>query len=303
MRRALEFVLGRLHERYPAQVARDDFDGPSGECLRLFQRLGFLATEPGMNPVPSCPECFEGTPYVIDSTYFCPVCFQEVDVTELQLWTFQLEPFLAWLAASWGLRGGVEPISPELWRLGTLEGSKEAIECFYARGRALPEPAARRLAAFRSTLLVHGGDVAPRIEGWDGRAVLLTDVLEASQTGLVTLPLVSPQQGGPVRFEEESGRLWAGEVPLGRVPPGTREFHFLRVLAGRIGSVVPYADLKHAVSRASGSTDETEEATFCQKLKSRIKLTYRVTALDRVIRPDPRAGGYVLLADVELPPA
>jgi hypothetical protein len=60
---------------------------------------------------------------------------------------------------------------------------------------------------------------------------------------------------------------FAGEPLLDR----RSEFAFLACLARELDHFVPYADLKRAVFRDTGSDDQMEEATFCQGLKSRIK--------------------------------
>ena len=56
--------------------------------------------------------------------------------------------------------------------------------------------------------------------------------------------------------------------------------------------------LKHAVLQTSGSTDETEEATFCQGLKSRIKKKW-IARIDDFIATTNKGDGYRLRARVE----
>src|SRR5438067_1960568 len=62
MHASLEFLVGLLDGDTP-RVAQEDFDSAHGPMLRTWQELGFLSREPEMNPVPSCPHCFEGVPY------------------------------------------------------------------------------------------------------------------------------------------------------------------------------------------------------------------------------------------------
>ena len=104
---------------------------------------------------------------------------------------------------------------------------------------------------------------------------------------------------GKVRFDAHSGALWVGVTLLGEVPPGSREFHFLRCLAEQLDHFVPYADLKREVLRRSGSTDGTEEATFCQVLKSRIKRNW-VPEIDRLIATTNKGDGYRLRGHAEV---
>lgn len=301
MRRGLEAVLRRLHASDPAYAAREDLAGPHGAAFRLFRDLGFLAAEPVMNPVPSCPHCLEGSPYRIGERFLCPACGSGVDPDELRLWPFRLEQFLAWLAGAWNLRGGVEPIAAELWRLGTLSDRGAATECFYLRGRELPGGARARLLAYRSALVVHGASAAPRIDGFEGETVALIERLDATEERLTDLPLVLvPPRGGIVRLDADSGTLRAGDTVLGYVPPGSREFHFLDRLCRQPGVLVPYAELKHHVARMTGSRDATDEATFCQKLKWRLRTVHGIAAVDRILQTDRRLGGYRLSPEAAL---
>ena len=101
------------------------------------------------------------------------------------------------------------------------------------------------------------------------------------------------RQRGNVRFDARSGALWAGDGWLGEVPIGSKEHAFLDCLANRIDRFVPYADIKAHVLRASGSADTTEEATFCQGLKSRIKKKW-IPEIDRLVLTTNKGDGYRL---------
>ena len=253
-----------------------------------------------MNPVPTCPLCLAGTPYRVERRYLCNHCRGEVPIESLQLRRLDLESMLRWLAIAWNLRGEIKQVSDALWRLGSWEVGVEATECFYLRGESLPEAARRRLLAYRSVLVLHGKPARPAIDGFAGRFLSLVDALHIEADRLVVLPLTSStRRGGPVRFDRRTGTLHAGEERLGRIPPGSREFHLIACLADAPGAVVPYADLKRHVGAASGSRDETEEATFCHKLKSRIKHAHDVEVIDRLIRTDRRSGGYLLETSLE----
>ena len=78
------------------------------------------------------------------------------------------------------------------------------------------------------------------------------------------------------------------------MPFGSKEYHFLACLAESIDRFVAYGDIKHEVLRRSGSRDTTEEATFCQKLKRRIKEKRWIPAIDRLIATTNKADGYRL---------
>ncbi len=300
MRRSLEVVLGLLDTEVPALLSAEDFAGPMAPSLDLFERMGFLPAEPGMNPVPSCQHCLAGTPYRLAGRHHCNCCGEEVSLVALQIRRLEPEPLLGCLARVWGLCGGVVRLADGLWRLGSLEEGAQATECFYLRGENLPDASRRRLLAYRSVIVLHGKPRRPEIEGYAGRYLALVDVLCVEEYRLVaTSLLTSERRGGVIRFDRRTGALYAGDELLGRIPPGSREFHLIAMLADYPGEVVPYAELKRHVGAATGSRDETEEATFCHKLKSRIKHAHGITIIDRLIRTDRRGGGYLLEAALE----
>ena len=73
----------------------------------------------------------------------------------------------------------------------------------------------------------------------------------------------------------------------------------MRCLAADLDHFVPYADLKAAVLRQSGSRDTTDEATFCQGLKSRIKKKW-LPKIDVIVATTNKADGYRLRGYAEL---
>src|SRR4051812_38355590 len=78
MHASLEFLLGLLERDDLAHVAHEDFTGRHGPALRLWQQMGFVACEAGVNPVPSCPHCGEGVPYILHGRYLCNRCASTV---------------------------------------------------------------------------------------------------------------------------------------------------------------------------------------------------------------------------------
>jgi hypothetical protein len=302
MRQPLEFLLGLLDTFDPAHVGHDDLCGPNRHLLLSAQRAGFLATEPGMNPVPSCPYCIAGTPYRIDDAYFCSRCGSRIALPHLQCWRLETDTFLTWLTKQLQLSGPIERIDGSLWRLGMGAIGHERVECFYLRGEGLPNHTLGRLLVYRNALLLHGKLRPPRLTGFEGRIISLLDVLRFDGRTFEAVPIASLlKQGGAVRFIEASGVILAGDVPLGQIPRGTREFHLVSCLAAHAGTAIPYSDLKRFVCKMSHSSDSTEEATFCQKLKSRIKRMHGVAAIDDLITTDRATGGYVLKAALDLP--
>jgi len=304
MRHGLESLLRLLDSAHPADASGEEFDGPCGETFRVFQRAGFLATEPAMNPALSCPHCVAGTPYILGGRYVCNRCRSTVDRRHLQLWRFDLEAFLRWFAREQALTGGVEGIDEGLWRLGTFDRGERVSECFFLRGGESSALARRRLAAFRSVLILHGRSEPPRIDGIGAQVLSIIEALTVEGGRLVSRPLsqlFAHRRGGIVHFDRHTGVLLVGDEFLGQIPSGTREFALIDCLWGADGAVIPYADLKRAVSEASGSSDTRDEATYCHRLKSRLKKEHGIAAIDQLIRADRLGGGYMLVREVAHP--
>jgi hypothetical protein len=292
MRASLEFLI-RLLERGGACVGREDFEGPHGGALRLWQELGFLRREPWANPVPACPHCEEGVPYLLGTQYRCNRCRSAVDHRWLFLWPFDEQAFFRWLALRLELRGGTRDVDGQIWQLGTWQHGDERRECFYRRSGALSSLGRTRLAAYRNVLVLYGLDPPPREECPDGERVSLLELL--GPDGPPTMGNLESflRAGGTVRFDAERGVLWVGGQRVGEVPVGSREYFFLRCLAERIDQFVAYSDIKHEVLRQTGGRDTTEEATFCQGLKSRIKRKW-IPEIDRLLTTTNKADGYRL---------
>jgi hypothetical protein len=293
MRPSLQFILGLLDRSAPAVVAWEDFEGEHGAALRLWQQLGVLTKEPEWNRVQSCPHCHEGIPLQLPGHYICDSCLSAVDRQQLLLWRFDLPALLAWLARGLSLDGGVRLVEEPLWQLGSFSWERSLYECFFLRGRAVSEPGRARLLAYRNAVLLRPLPRESGIEGFHGPCVSLLELLRQSADSLTVGDLPGLlRTGGAVRFDAASGALWAGDVWLGEVPVASKEYHLLACLVQQLDRYVPYADLKHAVLHATGSTDTTEEATFCQKLKSRIKKA--VPRIDAVIATTNKGDGYRL---------
>ncbi len=285
----VEFLLRLLDQDGVPLATPEDFDGAPGQALRAARALGLFGGVPGVNPVPSCQRCGEGVPYSVGGRTVCNVCRGAIDPSDLAVWELDREAFLGWLAAGLGLRGGVRRVDGTLWQLGTLAGALGPRECFYRRGGPVSESGSARLDAYRDVLVFHGTD---RPAGrWP--AVSLLALLDA--TDVLTVRDIGPlcRSGGAVRFDARSGTLWAGDDRLGEVPVGGREYHFLACLAARLDRFVPYRDIKREVLARSDAADATEEATFCQGLKSRIKRKY-VPRIDRLVVANNKADGYRL---------
>jgi hypothetical protein len=293
MSASLEFILGLLGRDHPAHAAAEDFAGEHGEALRLWQRLGLLSREPGRNPVASCPHCGEGVPYAIRGRHRCNRCGSAVERRHLRLWRFDLDAFLGWLARALRLTGQVRQVDEHLWQLGSFRQAGVLHECFFRRNGPLSERGSQRLLAFRNALLLEVVSGEDRTDGFQGPRLSLLEILRLDHRGLGVADLTQLlRRRGEIRFDEASGAVWAGDAWLGEVPLGSKEYHLLACLWRSRDRFVPYADLKHYVLRQSDSTDTTEEATFCQRLKNRLKKA--VPEIDRLIAKTNKADGYRL---------
>lgn len=293
----LEFLLGRFEMAYPAFIAWEDFLGPHGDALRLCQQMGFVGPEPGLHPAPSCPHCYEGVPYRIGERILCNRCCNTVALQHLQLWPLDLDAFLRWLASQLQLQGNVRPLDGRFWQLGSGRFHDVRYECFYLRGGALTEAEKNRLSAYRNVLLLCGRRRPADAEGM-ARSLSLLEVLELREALTVADLSSLLRTRGAVRFDANRGTLSVEDARLGEIPFGCKEFFFIACLAAKIDAFVPYADIKDYVLHHCGSTDSTEEATFCQKLKSRIKKKW-VPEIDRLLATSSKADGYRLRAEVD----
>ncbi len=290
----LEFILGILDQRYPAFACHDDFTGPHGRALQLWQRLGFLAREPECHPAASCPHCRDGSPYRLGKKLLCPGCRSTVDPRHLVRWRFDLDAFLSWLAQGLNMKDGVRPVDDRLWHLGSSLLDDRRQECFFRRASDLSPHGRERLLARRNALLISCLPLAPP-EGFSGHCLSLLDLLRDDKGSLRVVDLARVlEAGGDVRFDAGGGTLWIGDRVQGHVPPGGKECYFLECLWQHAGAVVPYADIRHHVLRKSGSRDAAaDEATYCQKLKSAVKK--RIPNIDDVIAATNKGHGYQML--------
>lgn len=298
MRRSFEFLLGLLERDELSVVAQEDWDGEHGTALRIWQELGFVDREPGMHPVASCPHCDQGVPYRLDERLLCHRCHSTVDPRQLLLWRLDLTAFLRWIAGQWRLKGSIRRLDAHLWQLGTWESASGVHECFYRRDGAISEAGRRRVAAFRQAFVLCGASLPSATDSLHCTHLSLLELLRAGEALALADPVSLLLPRGNVLFDASSGALWTGETCLGEVPVGSRECCFLACLAGQIDRFVPYQDIKAAVLRASGSRDATEEATFCQGLKSRIKKKW-IPAIDYLVVTTNKADGYRLRGVVE----
>ncbi len=293
---ALEFFLGLLENVHHSHVGWEDFQGPHGRSLQLFQRMGFISIEAGMNPVPSCPHCYEGVPYRLEDRLICALCRSIVDRRHLLLWSLRIEAFLRWLALALRLRGAVRLIEAPLYHLGRGIIGGVYYECFFRGLGNLSNAAANRIAVFRNVIIFYA--ITPPANSARNLCISLLDILRLSRTLTVAkTPLLLPTRDR-VRFDASTGGLFVGDRLVGEVPLGTKEHALLACLAEHLDAFVTYADLKHFILARTGSTDATEEATFCQKLKSRIKK--RIPQIDRLIVTTNKGDGYRLRMVVEI---
>ncbi len=299
MHPSLEFILGLLDRHVPARIAAEDLAGPHGQALKLWQRLGLLETTPEPHPTPSCPHCKVGVPFPVSDRFLCSVCLGSIGRQHLLLWRFNLDAFLRWLARQWKLQGGVRQLDERLWQLGSAVDRSTTTEVFFYRSGPLSEGAAQRLGSFHRAILVRALPGAC-VSGFSGPCVSLLELLQQDRCALrVGDPQSLIRQETAVRFDERSGTLSAGAKALGVLPLGSREYHLIACLAKHLDTFVPYADLKKEVLHRSGGSDDTDEASYCQKLKNRIKKRGWVPLIDTLILTTNKGNGYRLRGQLE----
>jgi hypothetical protein len=294
MSASVEFLLRLFEQGRPPQVAHEDFEGAHRGFLRACQEAGFLSREPGAHPVPSCPHCGEGVPYRLGRRHLCNCCGSTVDPRRLRSWRLDLAAFLRWLAAQLHLRGDVRRIDDRLWQLGTHEDSDGFCECFYSQGGPLLEAARSKLMAFRNAVVLYGLSRPRDAEALPVTLVSLLGILGVGESLAIAARTRILRGGGEVRFDPLRGRLDVAGVWQGDVPVGSREHAFLACVARRQGQYVAYIDIKREVLRCSGGGDSRDEASFCHRLKSRIKKKY-IPHIDSLLSTSNRADGYMLL--------
>ena len=298
MRTAHDLLAGLLDAPHTPGLAAEDLAGPHAASLTDWRQRRLLSALPSRHPVPSCPYCVDGVPYRLPGGYLCSACHSRIDEQFLQLWPFDREAFCRWLAEEFDLQGGVRSLDGNLWQLGTWEADAERRECFLRTG-PLSQRERERVGAYRDVIVFFGLTWPPEPECRRGVTVSILDLL-ASGTALAVRDLATLlRPRGTVRFDFHSGALWVGESWLGEAPLGSKEFAFLACLARELDHFVSYADLKRTVLRETSSSDETEEATFCQGLKSRIKRKW-VPEIDRLIVTTNKGDGYRLRAYARL---
>lgn len=298
MRSIGDVIAGLLARGDRAWVGFEEFRGPDAEALRRLRAMGFVVADPLTHPTPTCPECGEGTPYLLGTRFLCPACRSDIDPQAVCVWPFRTDRFFEWLAAELNLTGRRQQLDPTTWQLGTWVTDGRRTECFFRDFEPASEPARQRIGAYQNVLILTGREATAPADRSPGLTLPLADVIrEAEEIGVHDLrDLLRPC--GNVRFDLHSGVLWLGPHRLGEVPVGGKEFFLLARLADELDQFVPYSDLKAFVLTQSGSTDQTEEATFCHRLKSRIK-KHGIPRIDVVLATSNKGDGYRLRSFAE----
>jgi hypothetical protein len=299
MRSSVEFLVGLFDLPGTPGVTAADIDGPHGPVVREWQAAGIVAAVPMAHAAAPCPECGEGVPYQSDAGYRCNACRSPIDPRALLLFPLDLGQCLRVVAGHLRLRGGVRPVDDRLWQLGTGATGADAVECFYLRAGPLSVEAELRIGAYRRVAVLHGPG-RPSVAGPGSHWLPVVELFGAdgSLAPADLGALLRPR--GRVRFDAQSGTVWAGDTRLGEVPAGSREYHLLACLAEHLDRYVPYADAKREVLRRAGGTDGADEATFCHGLKRRIKRKW-VPDIDRLLATTNKADGYRLRAYLPTP--
>ena len=197
MRADLEFLIGLLdRDEEPSCVAQEDLDGKYATTLQTWRKMGFLSSEPGMNPVVSCPHCDEGVPYRLGERFLCNFCRSTVDRRHLFLWKLNREAFLVWLAAELKLQDAVRRIDERLWQLAEHELLNELAAMVRRRVTSFLISATRALppADLREHALTHVALIEALASGERSRAEVETErhIALAAERIRRTLPPEDP---------------------------------------------------------------------------------------------------------------
>lgn len=289
---AAEFLLRLLDHHPPALVDFDDLHGRFAALLAACQAAGFLPAAAALHPDPTCEHCGEGLPHGEQGPRVCAGCFSVVGPGRLRCRVLSLPAFLAWLSGQLGLRGEARPVDAGLWQLGTHDDDGRACECFYSLGGPLTEAGRQRLLAYRNAAVLYALRRPSDVERLHASLFSLLGLVSAGETLRVRNPLAG-RSVGAVRFDPETGGLSVGGSCCGVLPPGSREHALLAALAARQGEFVAYADLKRDILAACGGGSERDEASFCHRLKNRIKQRH-VTRIGALVVASSRGDGYRL---------
>lgn len=290
----LEFLLGLLESADPVCVAWEDFEGAHGDAIRVWQKMGFVDQEPGRHPVPCCPYCEDGVPYLLGERCLCNSCGSTVDGRHLLLWPLHVEKFLRWLGKELRLQGGVRRVDENFWQLGTWESQGTVHECFFLRGELLTGIGRQKLAAFRNAVVLYGLSRPKETERVAASFMSLLEILRLGTSLTVIDRSLLLRNCGHVRFDPDTGTITVDSTWFGEVPVGSKEFFLLLCLSQQQDRFVPYADIKHFVLQHTGGKDGTEEATFCHRLKNRIKKEGWVPMIDALLVTTNKRDGYRL---------
>jgi hypothetical protein len=186
-------------------------------------------------------------------------------------------------------------VDEALWQLGSFADAGHRWECFFIRYGPLSEREHQRILAFRNALVLRGKSQQNVIDGFRGTCFSLIELLEQHRQSLKVTDLRTLLwKRAVIRFDEASGSVFAGDIFLGEAPVGSKEHHLLATLSAQQDRFVGYADIKHEILRRTGSADTTDEATFCHKLKNRLK--QRIPEIDSLIATTNKGDGFRLRA-------
>lgn len=292
----VELLLGRLIQ--PSFLTVEDLHGALREAILQWQKSSTVARQPSLHPCPSCPECRGGVPYQLGERWLCDTCFCPVAEAHLWVWPMDTEKFLQDIAAQLQLHGQVHCIEHSLWQLGTGTNEGRTVACFAClEPNSLSKAEMQKLRTYRSVLVLHIPSSCERPTY--GQWVPLAELFGPDGSFLPKSVSTLLRVRGEVQFNEQDGSLRIGGSWLGELVADSKEWHLVSVLAKHLNEVVSYTALKRAILERTGSSDMTEDATFCQKLKNNIKRKW-IPGIDRLIVTTNKGEGYRLQAYVEL---
>jgi hypothetical protein len=286
----VDYLLAHLEAKAVAWLPTSVLVGPKADTWEAVRATGLFPDEPSWHPQPVCPFCLEGVPFASGERFVCSTCLRSIDRHHLLAYSFSRERFVQWCARTWKIPGTCVALGDSLWQLGPHE---LGIVLVRWPGQ-LNDAESRRLSALKQAIVLVPRDPPVEVEraGHPHRSLL--DLLRPTSP-LTLHPL--QRSIGPTQFEFDptTGSLRIAEKLLGTVPVFSREAYLLDVLIQSTERFVPYDELKLRVLQHTGGTDERDDATFCHRLKHRLKQA--IPDIDRWLITSGKGLGYRMHAE------
>ncbi len=267
------------------------------ELLGFAQSQNWLSQKSKTEIGDLCRFCEEGVLAIVGDRVICPKCFTYFKKQELFNWELSRQTFLEWVSLGLGFQATYQRIGDQLLLIGNRPIATGVEWLYYQIGTRLDLTETKRLNASQSSWVLWGTQAPeglPHI-----RSIALWDQFYFDQGTLKLRSLGSDRVGTSVRFDLQTGELWIGQDRVGEVSFASREYYFLKTLWESQDRFVSYHELKQKVTEATGTTDERDSATYCQRLKHLTKA--KIPQIDLILVTSGKGQGYRFRSRITLP--